>query len=352
VASVDLPDVDVRDADPREALAFLTRLEAAAGIPPVDEDEQRRLAGHPPVRDAGWGWTAHLVELDGVTVAYAGIRMLRPAASGSAASGSAASGSAASRSAARVDLAIDRAQPEASRALAAALVHLRSHAGPPETAVEAWLRGATPEDLATAADAGFRVRSRLHVLGASADELARRVPLRGGDATLAAGAALPAGLRLRTFAADAPESEAADADAVVRLLQRAYPDMADWYADGFAVLRASDWFRAEDLLLLEGPEETGVSGGDGVAGGGGGLRALHWMKRRGDGVGEVYNLAVDPAAQGQGFGPLLLDEGLARLVAAGIREVILWVDADNPTALALYRSRGFTLRWDDVSLAG
>jgi len=76
------------------------------------------------------------------------------------------------------------------------------------------------------------------------------------------------------------------------------------------------------------------------------------MKRRGDGVGEVYNLAVDPAAQGRGLGPLLLDAGLAHLFATGMRDVVLWVDATNTRALALYRSRGFTHRWDDVSLVG
>jgi mycothiol synthase len=76
------------------------------------------------------------------------------------------------------------------------------------------------------------------------------------------------------------------------------------------------------------------------------------MKRRGDGVGEVYNLALAPEAQGRGLGGLLLDVGLAHLTEIGIHEVILWVDAENPPALALYRARGFTPRWDDVSLTG
>jgi mycothiol synthase len=126
----------------------------------------------------------------------------------------------------------------------------------------------------------------------------------------------------------------------VRLLMRAYPELAGWYADGFAVLCAAPWFRAEDLLLLESTASDGA------------LLGLHWMKRRSAGVGEVYNLAVDPDAQGRGYGPLLLDAGLAHLVAVGSREVVLWVDAANPRALELYRSRGFTPRWDDVSLAG
>jgi len=305
--------VEVHDADPRAAAAFLAGLEAASGIPPVDEDEQRRLAGEPPVRDPGWAWAGHLVVADGVTVGYAGVRTPPSGIGGCAA---------------RVDLAVDRTHPDVQPVLAAALVHLRSHADASRAAgVEAWLRGASPAELATAGAQGFRERSRLHVLGADARALADAVP---------AAPAVPDGLELRTFDPEAP----GDADAVVRLLMRAYPERAGWYADGFAVLLGSAWFRPEDLLLLRSAEPDGQ------------LLALHWMKRRGGGVGEVYNLAVDPDAQGHGLGPPMLDAGLAHLVAVGCREVVLWVDAANPRAIALYRSRGFTHRWDDVSLVG
>jgi mycothiol synthase len=310
---VEPPAVRIRDADPEEALAFLAGLEAASAVPPVDEDEQRRLAGLPPIRDAGWSWAGHLVELGSEVVAYAGIRM--------------PPGGASADCAARVDLAVDRDRHGGEHALAAALRHLREHAGAGDHAVEAWLRGATEVDLAAAGRAGFRERSRLHVLGASGEALTSVGPECVTP---------PEGTRLRAFDPDA----AADDAAVVRLLTRAYPELDGWFTDGFAVLRATAWFRAEDLLLLESTAEDG------------GLLALHWMKRRSDAVGEVYNLAVDPDAQGRGFGPFLLDAGLAHLRAIGSREVVLWVDAANARALELYRSRGFTARWDDVSLAG
>jgi mycothiol synthase len=310
---VEPPAVRIRDADPSESLAFLAGLEAATGVPPVDEDEHRRLAGLPPVRDTDWAWGAHLVELASAAVAYAGIRM--PA------------GDAHPDCAARVDLAIDRGRPGCEEALTAALIHLRDHAGAGARGVEAWLRGATEEDLAAAARAGFRERSRLHVLGASAAAIARAAPER---------ATPPEGTRLRAFDPDSPADDAA----AVGLLTRAYPELDGWFGDGFAVLRATTWFRAEDLLLLESTAPDGR------------LLALHWMKRRENHVGEVYNLAVDPDAQGRGLGPLLLDVGLAHLLATGSREVVLWADAKNARALELYRSRGFTQRWDDVSLAG
>ena len=173
---------------------------------------------------------------------------------------------------------------------------------------------------------------RLHVLGVTADAIAAHVPQAPS---------ISAGLRLRAFDAGAPGD--ADAAAVVRLLTRAYASSsrapAGGFAERFPVLCAADWFRAEDLLLLEDAAS-------------GALQALHWMKQRGGGTGEVYNLAVDPSAQARGYGALLLDAGLRHLVAAGSHEVLLWVDAANAPAIALYRSRGFTGRWDDVSLAG
>lgn len=324
--------VRVRAADPTEVRAFLARLEVEDGVPPVDEDEQRRLAGETPVRDQGWWWGGHLVAVDDVPVAYAGTRLAPDVHVGGTAD-----------CAARVDLAFDRRHPAAQQALRAALDDARDHAARAgstevcdERPVEAWLRGATDTDLATTTDAGFRVQRRLHVLGAvlGAGLGATGGAIAGGATgrvTDAAGA-VPDGLRLRTFDPDV----AADDAAVVALLAAAYPDRHGWHGSDFAALRASDWFRADDLLMFESED---------------GLLGIHWMKRRGDGVGEVYNLALAPEAQGRGLGGLLLDVGLAHLADVGIHEVILWVDAENPPALALYRTRGFTPRWDDVSLS-
>lgn len=328
--------VRVRAADPEEARAFLARLEAQDGVPPVDEDEQRRLRGERPVRDRDWWWGGHLVAVGDVAVAYAGTRLAPAAHVGGT-----------EDCVARVDLALDRHHPDAQQALRAALDDAREHAGRAgptavcdERPVVAWLRAATDADLATTADAGFEVTGRLHVLGATTDTIAaatgratRRATGRATGRVADAVGTVPDGLWVRDFDPDA----AADADAVVALLAAAYPQLHGWYGSGFAVLRATDWFRPEDLLMLESRD---------------GLLGIHWMKRRGDGVGEVYNLALAPQAQGRGLGGLLLDAGLAHLAGVGSREVILWVDGENLPALALYRSRGFTPRWDDVSLTG
>jgi len=320
---VTVGSVEVRGAGLEEARGLLARLEAATGVPPVDEDEQRRLAGLPSVRDPGWDWGGHLILCGGAPVAYAGVR-LPPLEAGSEAC------------AGRVDVAFDRTHPQAQQALAAALTDIRDHVDRRGTRgtmargpVEAWLRGATAEDLATAASIGFAEKGRLHVLGVDVSTIVR------GRGQADALKEVPEGLRLRTFDAADPS----DAGAVVTLLTRAYPELDGWYERSFETLRAGDWFRAEDLLLLEDTAD-------------GRLVGLHWMKRRGDGVGEVYNLAVDPEAHGHGYGPLLLDAGLEHLVAVGCREVVLWVQSTNARAYTLYRSRGFELRWEDVSLVG
>lgn len=56
----------------------------------------------------------------------------------------------------------------------------------------------------------------------------------------------------------------------------------------------------------------------------------------------VLDLAVDPRFRGRGIGGRLLDEFLAAAQAAGA-DVLLEVRESNVEALALYRSRGFTV---------
>ena len=76
---------------------------------------------------------------------------------------------------------------------------------------------------------------------------------------------------------------------------------------------------------------------------------MHWTKRRGEGVGEVYNLAVAPDGQGHGLGRRLLDAGLRHLRGIGCGEVLLWVDLANEAAIRLYTTAGFTARWEDIA---
>ena len=102
----------------------------------------------------------------------------------------------------------------------------------------------------------------------------------------------------------------------------------------------------------DGTEDTGGSGGEELLG-------FHWTKvhaATGDepAAGEVYVLGVAPQAQGRRLGGVLLRAGLAHLAtlpagAGGpLAEVLLYVEADNAAAVALYRSRGFEVAHVDV----
>jgi ribosomal protein S18 acetylase RimI-like enzyme len=63
------------------------------------------------------------------------------------------------------------------------------------------------------------------------------------------------------------------------------------------------------------------------------------------GTGVVDFLAVDPVAQGSGHGRAMLDAMLRHLAALGATTATLECLDTNPTALALYRSAG----WSEVA---
>jgi mycothiol synthase len=185
-----------------------------------------------------------------------------------------------------------------------------------------WMRHLDDDEIDAVGALGYRVERRLGVLGRDLDDL---------EPAPAAGQA-----RIR------PYRPGEDDDAVVEVLSAAYvgTDEAGWDHAQLRGRRDLPWFRAEDLLLGELP---GDDDGEWVGG-------LHWLKRRGPGVGEVYNLAIHPEAQGAGLGGLLLHAGLEHLQRIGCAEVILWVDLDNGRAVDLYTSQGFVTRWQDVAV--
>lgn len=139
----------------------------------------------------------------------------------------------------------------------------------------------------------------------------------------------PAGVTLRPFTD-------ADADAFLATNAAAFahhPEQGHFSRADLAARQAEEWWDPAGLLL--------AVDADGVAG-------FHWTKRHDATTGEVYVLGVHPRAAGRGLGGVLLRAGLAHLARAGLRRVILYVDADNTAAVRLYERGGFTRDHADV----
>jgi mycothiol synthase len=62
----------------------------------------------------------------------------------------------------------------------------------------------------------------------------------------------------------------------------------------------------------------------------------------------VYVVGVSPRAQGGGLGKRLTLTGLHHLARFGLHEVVLYVEADNEPAIAIYTRLGFTHAAEDT----
>lgn len=135
---------------------------------------------------------------------------------------------------------------------------------------------------------------------------------------------LPDGVRLR------PLVRGEDEDALLAVNAAAFahhPEQGGWTRADVAAREAEPWFDPADLLLAVNAD--------------GELLGFHWTKRHSASLGEVYVMAVAPAAQGMHLGSALLLAGLAHLRDIGLDEVLLYVDESNVTAVALYQKYGF-----------
>lgn len=148
----------------------------------------------------------------------------------------------------------------------------------------------------------------------------------------------PAGVRLRAY------QSGVDEGVLIGLVREAFsghPENAAFDAEDLAARAGLPWFDPGAILIAE-DVVTGRPLG------------VHWMKldsvRHAGDTGhpgesghadEVYILAVAPEAQGRGIGHLLLGAGLQQMRDRGTEMAILYVDAQNHAAIALYRKAGF-----------
>lgn len=142
---------------------------------------------------------------------------------------------------------------------------------------------------------------------------------------------LPAGVTVRTFVPGTDDEAwlAANAAAFAH-----HPEQGALTQRDLNDRIAQPWFDPEGFFLAERAGE---------------LVGFHWTKiHQAEQLGEVYVLGVRPGAQGGGLGKALTAIGLRHLAAAGLPTAMLYVDADNPAALAVYERMGFTTHEVDL----
>lgn len=189
-----------------------------------------------------------------------------------------------------------------------------------------WTHGGGEAAKAFLAGAGATKVRRLLQMGRDIDELS--VPMLS----------LPAGVRVRPFVVGQDE------EALLALNAAAFADHPEQGQMSRADLDdriGSDWFDPGGLLLAE-KTDTGE------------LLGFHWTKVHpatdtSPAVGEVYVIGVAPAGQGHGLGRTMVVVGLEHLASAKatpqgpVSRVILYVEADNAQALAIYTGLRFTI---------
>ncbi|MBA3399167.1 MAG: mycothiol synthase [Acidimicrobiia bacterium] len=126
-----------------------------------------------------------------------------------------------------------------------------------------------------------------------------------------------------------------DEQAVLDVNNRAFAthsEQGGWTIDTMAQRERESWFDAHGLRLHERD---------------GRLAAFCWTKLHRDAsgerdeAGEIYVIAVDPDFQGLGLGSELTVAGLESIHERGVTSALLYVDAANTAAVAMYDRLGF-----------
>ncbi|WAP56824.1 mycothiol synthase [Streptomyces sp. S465] len=142
---------------------------------------------------------------------------------------------------------------------------------------------------------------------------------------------LPEGVTVRTFRPGADDAAwlAANAAAFAH-----HPEQGSLTQRDLDDRKGEAWFDPEGFFLAER---------------GGEIVGFHWTKVHAEeGLGEVYVVGVRPDAQGGGLGKALTSIGLRHLAAQGLPTAMLYVDADNFPAVAVYERLGFGTHETDL----
>ena len=110
-----------------------------------------------------------------------------------------------------------------------------------------------------------------------------------------------------------------------------HPDQGNWAMADLENRMHEPWFDPHGFFLCVSEEKiVGFC-----------WTKIHQDLVNADPVGELYVIGVDPQEHSKGIGKTVCNEGLIYLRGKGIKESILYVDADNEAGKGLYTSLGF-----------
>src|SRR6202165_3108644 len=190
-----------------------------------------------------------------------------------------------------------------------------------------WAHGNLEPAWATAATLDLTVARKL---------LQMRRPLTGLPPVT-----IPAAVRIDTYAGPGDDAE------LVRVNNAAFawhPEQSGWTAADIAEGRDEAWFDPDGLFMAFDEDTQNLLG-------------FHWTKVHSvdQGLGEVYIVGVDPAAQGRGLGRTLTLIGMHHLAErfsdAARPTVLLYVESDNTAAVKTYERLGFEVFSVDAAYA-
>lgn len=147
----------------------------------------------------------------------------------------------------------------------------------------------------------------------------------------------PSDITIRCFS---PQTDAAEWLALNNEVFQDHPEQGDWTLRDLQVRMSEQWFDPAGFFVafdntnrMVGYTWTKIHGG------------LHHGNHEHPEIGEIYVLGVRSTARGKGLAQVLTVRALEYLRGHGLTAAMLYVDAENEQAIALYQNLGFT-QWD------